>query len=527
MLRINGVRSDSALTDEGIKKAAAGALGIPEAFVLSAGVFRRSIDARHGRAYFVYSLLAKCRDENAILARGIKNVSAYTERRYAFPFSGIKTDVRPLIVGMGPAGLFCALALCRAGIKPVLIDRGRDVDSRGADVERFWKSGALDAESNVQFGEGGAGTFSDGKLTTGINDERINWVFRQLVSFGAPEDILWLSAPHVGTDRLKTAVKALREELIRLGCTVMFETRLEDIETVKGAVRAAVLRSGGRLSRHETSIIILAPGNGARDTFEMLSRRGVSLAPKSFSVGVRIEHSQSDIDIAQYGSTGAFPPASYKLAEHLQSGRSVYSFCVCPGGSVVAAASEPDMAVTNGMSLYARGGKNINGALLVGVSPEDYPAGPLGGIELQRKIERAAYSAGGGGFIAPAQRVGDFLRRVPSAGAGRIKPTYRPGVRFTDLWNVLPDYICVSLAEAIPLFGRRIRGFDDPDAILTAAETRSSSPVRILRGEDMCSVSLRGLYPCGEGAGYAGGITSSAVDGVKCAEAVAAETAIL
>ena len=520
MLKVSGLRFSCLPSDAELKREAARTLGVKESKIVSVRVFRRSVDARRGGAAFVYTVLAECENEEKILTKNIKNATLYSEKSYVFPYSGIKTDSRPLIVGMGPAGLFCALALCEAGVKPVLIERGRDVDTRTADVERFWQGGELDTESNVQFGEGGAGTFSDGKLVTGINDARIEWFLRRLVSFGAPEDILWLSAPHVGTDRLKIAVKALREHLISLGCEVRFETTLTDIEITNGAVSAAVLACGGKEEIFAADTIVLAPGNGARDTFEMLSRKGISLAPKSFSIGVRIEHLQREIDLAQYGSAGIFPPSSYKLVEHLPSGRSVYSFCVCPGGQVVASASERGRTVTNGMSLYARDGENINGALLVGVSPEDYPEGALGGIELQRKIESACF-ASAGSYRAPAQLLGDFLLKRPSAKAGKVKPSYRPGVTFTNLWGILPEFICTSLADALPRFGRKIRGFDDPEAVLTAVESRSSCPVRILRGEDFQSLNVRGLFPCGEGAGYAGGITSSAVDGVKCAEAVA------
>lgn len=521
MLEILNVKSANELNEITMRKAAATALGVSGKQIQQVFVHRRSVDARRGRTFYVYTLLAKCHNEDDILAKSLKNVHKHVEKAYAFPYSNIKTDIHPIIVGAGPAGLFCALSLCQAGVRPILIDRGKDVDSRLNDVFHFWHSGELLLNSNVQFGEGGAGTFSDGKLTTGINDPRIMWIFRKLVSFGAPKDILWLAAPHVGTDKLQTTVKALRQHLISLGCDIRFENRLTDIIIKNSQVTAVVIDSGKEKYELQCSHLILAPGNGARDTFELLLRKGAALSPKSFSVGVRIEHFQEDIDIAQYGSSKIFPSSSYKLVEHLENGRAVYSFCVCPGGQVVAAASEAGMTVTNGMSYYARNGKNINGALLVSVSPADFPAGALGGIEFQRSIEKAAFNAGKSNYSAPVQRLEDFLLHRASSCAGKIQPSYTPSVTFTNLWDVLPKFICQSLFQAIPRFGKKIRGFDNPDAILTAAETRSSSPVRILRDENMRSVNIYGLFPCGEGAGYAGGITSSAVDGVKCAEAVA------
>jgi hypothetical protein len=427
------------------------------------------------------------------------------------------------VVGAGPGGLFCALALARCGARPILLERGRNVERRTEDVERFWETGTLDPESNVQFGEGGAGAFSDGKLNTGTRDMRHRFILETLTAHGAPESILCDAKPHVGTDYLRKVLINLRQELTELGCDIRFGHRLTGLELKDGHVAALEVNSPEGSYRLPAENVVLALGNGARDTFEMLHAAGVPMEPKPLAVGVRIEHRQADIDLAQYKSMAGhprLPASSYKLSCHLENGRGVFSFCVCPGGEVVAAASEANQVVTNGMSEFARARENINGALLVNVTPEDFGGdSPLAGIEFQRRLERAAYALGGGGYLAPAQRVEDFLAGRPSAGSGRVKPSYRPGVTWTDLRGCLPPFVSGAIAEALPILGRKLRGYNAPDAVLTAVETRSSSPVRIPRDGTYQS-SLPGLYPCGEGAGYAGGILSAAADGMRCAEQI-------
>ncbi len=501
-----------------IKEKLSRVLQIPASAVLSYKPVKRAIDARKkNNLFFVYNMDVCVNGDEKKIVQNCENINIYIAPvRSPFTIPQAKSDVSPVVCGMGPAGLFCAYALAKAGLNPILLERGKDVDARTADTEKFIKTRTLQPESNIQFGEGGAGTFSDGKLNTGISNERLQYVLETFVGCGAPENILYDAKPHIGTDVLRTVIKNIRKEIIALGGEVHFETKLTDLRIQDGKLCAVEVENEGEKRSVDCEALVLAIGHSARDTFEMLYRRKLNMEQKQFSMGVRIEHKQHTINMAQYG-TDALGAADYKLAVRTEGGRGVYTFCMCPGGYVVAAASEEGGVVTNGMSYHARNGENANAALLCDVYPSDFESDhPLAGVYLQRKYEQLAYICGGKNYSAPATLVGDFLKDRTSTGCGKIDPTYKPNVHWCNIADCLPDYITVALREALPLLGRKLKGFDDGDAVLTAIESRSSSPVRILRSENLES-NISGIYPCGEGAGYAGGIMSAAADGLRVA----------
>ena len=484
-------------------------------------IVRRSVDARKKpdiRIVYTIDVTVDGNEKKILRDARCKRAGLAPVSYYRVPKCTKEPQHRPVVVGFGPAGMFAALILAIAGLRPIVLERGEDAQSRHEKVGHFFRTGELDTKSNIQFGEGGAGTFSDGKLNTGVNNPRIGWILEQFVKAGAREDILFDTKPHVGTDVLLTVVQNLRQRIIRLGGEVRFHCQVTDIYQQDGSL------TGLQINGQETlpcDHVIFAIGHSARDTIRRLEERGIPLEAKPFAMGVRIEHLQEKIDKAQYGRHDpVLPPADYKLVQHLEN-ETVYTFCMCPGGYVVAAASEEDRCVTNGMSNADRDGVNANAALLVTLNPRDFPGeGPLAGMRWQEEIEQRAFSAGGGNYHAPAQLVGDFLAGKPSTGPGSVQPTYRPGVTWCDLHNVLPEKLTGAIAEALPRLDGSLKGFADADSVLTAPETRSSSPVRIVRDATKQSVGLRGLYPAGEGAGYAGGIMSAAIDGILCAEAL-------
>ena len=552
-LPVENAQSLTHQADE-IKAALLKRLEIPESDLIHFEIFKRGVDARKSHAIlYVYSLDVEVRNEAKILAKFRKDahIKPAPDTEYKFvatatdgallptpqspPLSGeaLKVKQRPVVVGFGPAGIFAALILAQSGFKPIVLERGKAVRERTKDTWALWRKHTLNPESNVQFGEGGAGTFSDGKLYSQIKDPKHygRKVIQEFVKAGAPEEIMYVSHPHIGTFRLVGMVEEMRNTIIGLGGEIRFQSRVEDIElgtdhNSQQQVQAVVLQTGERIP---TNHLVLAVGHSARDTFEMIYKRGIYIEAKPFSVGFRIEHPQSLIDKARYGKSLSsdlltkLGAADYKLVHHAKNGRSVYSFCMCPGGTVVAAASEPNRVVTNGMSQYSRNERNANAGIVVGITPEvDYPDHPLAGMELQRQLESNAFVLGGGNYNAPGQLIGDFLANRPSTKFGEVTPSYTPGVHLTNLDSALPEFAITAIREAIPEFAKQVKGFDLADAVLTGVETRTSSPIRIKRDdESLQSINTKGLYPCGEGAGYAGGILSAGVDGIRVAEAVA------
>ncbi|PZW46616.1 hypothetical protein C8P66_109113 [Humitalea rosea] len=518
MLRLTDLRLPLDHPPEALAEAIAARLGAPP---LAFHIARRGYDARaRGRVVLTYTVDVEVADPAA--HPGLRPTPDTSYRPVAAAPPGLRH--RPIVIGTGPCGLFAALILAESGFRPLILDRGKAVRERTKDTWGLWRQGVLNPESNVQFGEGGAGTFSDGKLWSQVKDPLHHGrkVLTEFVQAGAPEEILFVSKPHIGTFRLVQMVESMRAKIEALGGEYRFGCRVDDIEIVDGAVQAVVLHTGERIAADH---VVLAIGHSARDTFAMLHARGVEMVAKPFSIGVRIEHPQSLIDRARFGTAAGHPilgAADYRLVHHASNGRSVYSFCMCPGGTVVAAASEPGRLVTNGMSQYSRNERNANAGIVVGVEPErDYPGGPLAGIAFQRHWEEAAFAAGGGTWAAPAQRVEDFLAERPSTHLGEVLPSYRPGVTPTDLARCLPEFAVVAIREALRAFDKDIPGFALGDAVMTGVETRTSSPLRITRGDDGQSVNTRGLFPAGEGAGYAGGIMSAAIDGIRTAEALA------
>lgn len=529
MLRLTELRLPLDHEEADLKAAVVKRLGIPAKDLIDFTIFRRGVDARKSHAIvYIYTIDFEVAAESELLARfeNDPHLKPAPDTTYRFvaraPEKALPT--RPVVIGTGPSGLFAGLILAQSGFRPIMLERGKAVRERTQDTFGFWRKGVLDPESNVQFGEGGAGTFSDGKLHTQIKDPKHygRKVLEEFVKAGAPPEILYVSKPHIGTYRLVGMVEKMRATIQSMGGEIRFQSRVDDIEIEDGQVRGVVLADGERIA---TDHLILAIGHSARDTFTMLFNRGIAMEAKPFSIGFRIEHPQSLIDVSRHGKNAANPllgAADYKLVYHASNGRSVYSFCMCPGGTVVAATSEQGKVVTNGMSQYSRKERNANSGIVVGVSQADYPDGPLAGMEFQRFWEARAFELDGGTYQAPAQLVGDFLADRPSTALGSVQPSYALGVHLCDLGTALPEYAIEAIREALPAFARKIRGFDLPDAVLTGVETRTSSPLRIIRNDsDLQSINIKGLFPTGEGAGYAGGILSSAVDGIKVAEAVA------
>ncbi len=545
MIRISELKLPLDHAPDALLQGVAGKLGVSPADITSHNVFKRSFDARKAellQVYIVDVTLADPSCEAALLAKHAGNPhigrrpTCNTARRRR---AGISLPHRPVVVGFGPCGIFAALMLAQMGFRPIVLERGKTVRQRTKDTWGLWRKSVLNPESNVQFGEGGAGTFSDGKLYSQIKDPRFlgRKVMEEFVKAGAPPEILYVAHPHIGTFKLVKVVETMRAEIIALGGEVRFEQRVTDVLIEDGPegkhLRGLTVldQRTGQTSELRADHVVMALGHSSRDTFAMLHERGVHIEAKPFSIGFRVEHPQGLIDRARWGRHAGHPllgAADYKLVHHASNGRSVYSFCMCPGGTVVAATSEPGRVVTNGMSQYSRNERNANAGIVVGIDPHDYPGweegrtgSPLAGIELQRALESNAFVLGGGDYRAPGQLVGDFVAGKPSTALGSVEPSYKPGVTPCDLHQALPDYAIEAMREAFPAFGRKIKGFDLHDAVLTGVETRTSSPIKIARGEDFQSLNVRGLYPAGEGASYAGGILSAGVDGIKVGEAVA------
>lgn len=528
MLRLTELKLPLDHPEADLRAAILQRLGVSDSEIIGFTVHKRSYDARkRGVMTLIYTVDVELREtvETSVSARGIPHVAPSPDMRYRFVAKAPATlTSRPVVIGFGPCGLFAALILAQMGFRPIVLERGKEVRERTRDTWGLWRGAVLDPESNVQFGEGGAGTFSDGKLWSQIKDPHHygRKVLEEFVLAGAPEEILYVSKPHIGTFRLVSMIEKMRGTIESLGGEIRFKTRVEDVRIEDGRMRGLVLNDGEELPCEH---VVLAIGHSARDTFEMLHRRGVYIEAKPFSIGFRIEHPQSMVDNARFGAFAGHPllgAADYRLVHHAKNGRGVYSFCMCPGGTVVAATSEVGQIVTNGMSQYSRNERNANAGLVVGIHPADYPGGPLAGIAFQRHWERQAYQLGGGDYWAPGQLVGDFVRGRPSKDFGEVQPSYKPGVRLGDLSTALPDYAIAAIREAIPALDRQLKGFAMHDAVLTGVETRTSSPIRITRGkDDYQSINTRGLYPAGEGASYAGGIYSAAIDGIEVAQALA------
>ncbi len=545
MLRLTELRLPLNHAEDALRPAIVARLGIDDADLTAFTVFRRSYDARKKSAVvLIYTVDCELVDEPAVLAQfsGDPHVRPTPDTSYHFVGHApadffAQQRPRPLVIGFGPCGIFAALILAQMGLRPIVLERGKEVRERTKDTWGLWRQGVLNPESNVQFGEGGAGTFSDGKLWSQISDPRhlTRKVLAEFVKAGAPEEILFVSKPHIGTFRLVSMVEKMRADIEALGGEIRFQQRVTDVLIEDGHIRGATLASGEML---RSDHIVLALGHSARDTFTMLHERGVYMEAKPFSIGYRIEHPQGLIDRARFGPNAGneiLGAADYKLVHHASNGRAVYSFCMCPGGTVVAATSEPGRVVTNGMSQYSRNERNANAGIVVGISPQDYrqdgltegPVSPLDGMAFQRFWESRAYELGGGTYAAPGQLVGDYIKGRRSTALGGVQPSYKPGVHLTDLAQPdngsLPDYALAAIREALPAFEKQIKGFSMPDAVLTGVETRTSSPLRITRGKDFQSLNVKGLYPAGEGAGYAGGIMSAGVDGIEVAEALGRE----